>query len=56
MDEFKCLKDKELCIGAECDLFMRPNDCAVKSWAISLERIAVALEQIVATKKEKKND
>jgi hypothetical protein len=44
--DFNCLKDKKLCVGTECDLFMRPNDCAVKSFALSLERIALASEKI----------
>jgi hypothetical protein len=50
MMDFNCLKDKKLCVGTECDLFMRPNDCAVKSFALSLERIAIALEKIADKK------
>lgn len=46
MVEFGCLKDKKLCIGPECALFTSTTDCAPKSWALSLERIALASEKI----------
>jgi len=53
--DFECLKNKAKCVREECDLFMRPNDCAPKSWAISLERIATVLEEIVdAMKRQNK--
>ena len=48
--EFDCLKDETKCLKDACSLFMRPNDCAIKSLAISVERIAVALEEIVSIK------
>jgi hypothetical protein len=43
---FGCLKDGTRCIKTDCNLFMRPNDCAIKSAAIFFERMVEALETI----------
>ena len=44
--DWECLKDKAKCTGESCSLFMYPDDCSIKSIAVSLREIAAAMDEM----------